>query len=186
MLQDVGIDVYVTIIHFGVVVDQDFISYQTFKTVMVHTLLAITVFLYKTMAIFFLNYDFFSKSSDNPFLFLHSDVNECELFSVCDVNARCINTMGSYQCLCNSGFQGNGFICKGMVIYTCLCCIWLVILFLFIYFFMSLICTKFQILMNVILGYITVTKMLFVTTHMVALTAHARIPCLAMAHFAKV
>lgn len=45
------------------------------------------------------------------------DINECKLNSTisnCDENADCINTMGSYECQCKSGFQGNGIICKGI------------------------------------------------------------------------
>ena len=46
--------------------------------------------------------------------FLPLDVNECKLFSNCDVNAKCINTAGSYKCLCKEGFQGSGSICTGV------------------------------------------------------------------------
>ena len=41
-----------------------------------------------------------------------ADVNECESF-LCDVNANCTNTVGSYSCQCNSGFVGNGVNCTG-------------------------------------------------------------------------
>ena len=43
------------------------------------------------------------------------DVDECvtEIYSNCDMNARCINSIGSYECQCRDGFQGNGFICEG-------------------------------------------------------------------------
>ena len=44
---------------------------------------------------------------------LTSDVDECEMYSVCNENARCRNTPGSYLCLCNDGYQGNGKICNG-------------------------------------------------------------------------
>jgi nidogen (entactin) len=40
------------------------------------------------------------------------DVDEClpEL-NVCDVNARCYNVPGSFQCQCNSGYRGDGRTC---------------------------------------------------------------------------
>ena len=46
-------------------------------------------------------------------LFFRTDVNECET-ALCDPNADCINTFGSYNCLCRQGFEGNGFNCTGM------------------------------------------------------------------------
>jgi len=30
------------------------------------------------------------------------------------MNATCIDTFGSYDCMCNTGFTGNGFTCVGM------------------------------------------------------------------------
>lgn len=40
-------------------------------------------------------------------------VNECLASDVgpCDTNAHCVDTVGSYQCICNDGFQGNGQFC---------------------------------------------------------------------------
>ena len=44
-----------------------------------------------------------------------ADINEClEDPGSCDANALCINTVGSFQCICVSGFTGNGRICTGM------------------------------------------------------------------------
>ena len=41
-----------------------------------------------------------------------SDINECESTSdVCDDNAQCLNTDGSFSCTCNPGFFGNGINC---------------------------------------------------------------------------
>ena len=42
------------------------------------------------------------------------DINECSASpSVCDRNANCQNTKGSYLCSCNVGFTGDGKTCKG-------------------------------------------------------------------------
>ena len=40
------------------------------------------------------------------------DINECEMdISLCDGNATCIDTEGSFLCVCNSGYSGNGSSC---------------------------------------------------------------------------
>ena len=39
------------------------------------------------------------------FYVLFTDVNECERFP-CGNGAQCINTVGSYYCVCPVGFQG--------------------------------------------------------------------------------
>ena len=42
------------------------------------------------------------------------DVDECTASpSVCDVNANCKNTRGSYSCTCKTGFSGDGKTCRG-------------------------------------------------------------------------
>ena len=42
------------------------------------------------------------------------DDDECvQETAFCDVNARCINTQGSYKCTCGGGFTGDGFTCRG-------------------------------------------------------------------------
>ena len=43
------------------------------------------------------------------------DINECQLSSLndCDGNADCIDTIGSYNCSCNPGYEGDGFNCTG-------------------------------------------------------------------------
>lgn len=44
-----------------------------------------------------------------------SDIDECYLNNTgCHVNATCINTDGSFKCLCKDGFDGNGTTCHGM------------------------------------------------------------------------
>ena len=43
------------------------------------------------------------------FVFLLStDVNECELDVQCHPNATCVDTVGSYMCACDVGYQGDG------------------------------------------------------------------------------
>ena len=45
---------------------------------------------------------------------IYSDVDECTASSpVCDVNATCQNTRGSYYCTCKIGYSGDGKTCKG-------------------------------------------------------------------------
>ena len=41
------------------------------------------------------------------------DVDEC-VFGMhnCDGNATCYNTDGSFNCLCNEGYYGNGELCS--------------------------------------------------------------------------
>ena len=43
-----------------------------------------------------------------------SDINECTAADqLCDFNADCINTHGSYICSCLYGFTGDGKSCQG-------------------------------------------------------------------------
>ena len=42
------------------------------------------------------------------------DLDECTTHTHnCDVNADCINTVGSYSCKCNAGYTGDGRTCSG-------------------------------------------------------------------------
>ena len=50
---------------------------------------------------------------------LKTDIDECELessSSVCDVNANCSNTIGSFSCHCKEGYYGDGTQCDGWLI----------------------------------------------------------------------
>ena len=42
------------------------------------------------------------------------DIDECMTsMELCDPNANCTNTPGSYTCACNQGYSGNGTTCDG-------------------------------------------------------------------------
>ena len=53
-------------------------------------------------------------TEDDAALRCSVEIDECaEDLDNCHVNANCINTAGSYQCRCKSGFRGNGRVCTG-------------------------------------------------------------------------
>ena len=41
------------------------------------------------------------------------NLNECTTDN-CDTNAVCTNTPGSFTCMCNQGYSGNGLTCIGI------------------------------------------------------------------------
>ena len=42
------------------------------------------------------------------------DIDECtDGVDDCDTNANCDNTVGSFNCTCNSGYAVNGVTCTG-------------------------------------------------------------------------
>ena len=42
------------------------------------------------------------------------DIDECKTnLCSCDVNADCLNTIGSYVCRCHTGYIGDGTNCRG-------------------------------------------------------------------------
>ena len=52
----------------------------------------------------------------NPYIinFPLLDIVECSNADhVCDVNAKCTNSYGSYNCFCKEGFIGDGQSCQG-------------------------------------------------------------------------
>lgn len=60
---------------------------------------------------------FFALSIYSAYLFCYVlDIDECSGdHDVCpDVNAHCSNTEGSYTCVCNSGYTGDGRTCSGI------------------------------------------------------------------------
>ncbi|CAH1256822.1 MEGF10 [Branchiostoma lanceolatum] len=43
----------------------------------------------------------------------HEDIDECNSNNhVCNTNAKCTNTAGSFSCSCNAGYQGDGVSCS--------------------------------------------------------------------------
>ena len=45
-----------------------------------------------------------------------ADINECSQdLDDCSRFARCVNTAGSYRCVCLPGYQGNGRVCIGII-----------------------------------------------------------------------
>ena len=45
-------------------------------------------------------------------MILLADIDEC-IAGPCHINATCNNNMGSFKCVCNPGYTGNGFECYG-------------------------------------------------------------------------
>jgi len=40
-----------------------------------------------------------------------TDIDECAVGTICNLNATCVNTPGSFHCDCNPGFSGDGVYC---------------------------------------------------------------------------
>ena len=51
--------------------------------------------------------------SDKVHTFIFTDILECNSTHACDGNATCSDGNGSYTCLCDDGYTGDGFTCKG-------------------------------------------------------------------------
>lgn len=50
-----------------------------------------------------------------------TDIDECQMKTDnCHIMAQCINTDGSFMCICENGYSGDGTVCTGMQ-YTCTC-----------------------------------------------------------------
>ena len=55
---------------------------------------------------------FYYNCSSPLISIFHLDNDECSLnTSECDPNANCSNTLGSYECVCRAGFEGDGRNC---------------------------------------------------------------------------
>ena len=53
-------------------------------------------------------------------ILLTLDIIECNAsVAVCDENADCNDTDGSFECVCRRGFSGDGFTCDGNDCCTC-------------------------------------------------------------------
>ena len=63
------------------------------------------------------NSSFFYYLFDISFIFFacnFADLEECSTNTHnCDVNADCVNTVGSYSCKCRAGYSGDGQTCNG-------------------------------------------------------------------------
>ena len=45
-------------------------------------------------------------------IFCFPDIDECSTGSVCHESAECMDTPGSYECTCFSGYTGDGHTCQ--------------------------------------------------------------------------
>ena len=80
--------------------------------------LAICVFKHITYCNGIILYVVHSKLGDLYITFLYimscADINEClEDTDNCHPDATCSNTIGSFNCTCNSGYTGSGIVCDG-------------------------------------------------------------------------
>ena len=61
-------------------------------------------------------------------ILFYVDIDECgQRRHTCDAMASCSNTIGSFACTCNIGYQGDGFMCSGMY-----CQLFIIIIFSFV------------------------------------------------------
>ena len=50
------------------------------------------------------------------FYYIFADIDECSLEGTCVPEAVCTNSIGSFSCVCRTGFTGNETYCEGKVI----------------------------------------------------------------------
>lgn len=56
------------------------------------------------------------KTIDFKYWHFSIDYDECNNTNICNSNATCVNSFGSYDCECNPGYKdlyGNGTVCEG-------------------------------------------------------------------------
>ena len=54
---------------------------------------------------------------------MNADIEECSLGTDnCDSNAICVNTVGSFECVCLPGFTGDGVTCTGLSLVMTMSC----------------------------------------------------------------
>ena len=52
------------------------------------------------------------KCLEETNFYFFADIDECvKNLDNCDINAQCKNTDGSFVCMCNTGYSGNGLTC---------------------------------------------------------------------------
>lgn len=62
------------------------------------------------------NYDRFLCLHVANNYFSSLDIDECNTgSSVCDINADCLDTDGSFVCSCKTGYSGDGMSCNGNI-----------------------------------------------------------------------
>ena len=69
------------------------------------------------MMIFFIHFNYafiLINQQSRVFSFFDTDINECDQAGLC-LNGRCVNTEGSFKCICNRGFEisSDGRYCTG-------------------------------------------------------------------------
>ena len=62
-------------------------------------------------------------------MFSTAEIDECDGENDCHENANCTNTIGSYNCSCNDGFEGNSTHCQGIAD------VFVLFVYLFVYLF---------------------------------------------------
>lgn len=57
------------------------------------------------------------------------DIDECIQNGILCKNGRCVNTEGSFQCICNAGFEltADGKNCAGKSSGNNICCMWFIV-----------------------------------------------------------
>ena len=70
--------------------------------------------MYQCLLVLVLKYNFTVVIAIELSSLCTADLDECTSMNICDVNAECNDTIGSFTCACNDGYTGDGFSCTGM------------------------------------------------------------------------